>query len=81
MYEKGGDPTDIMQDMSLEQIDDKAELGKIIKKVINKNPKQTKQYKAGKANVLQYFIGQTMAVTKGKANPKLVTELLKKLLK
>lgn len=75
------DPTNIMQDMGLEQVDNKAELEKIIKEVINKNPKQVKQYRTGKKNVLQYFMGQAMAVTNGKANPKLVAEILKKLLK
>ncbi|MDD5071959.1 MAG: Asp-tRNA(Asn)/Glu-tRNA(Gln) amidotransferase subunit GatB, partial [Patescibacteria group bacterium] len=80
MYEKGGDPTDIMADLGLEQIDDSAELEKIIKAVIEKNPKQVGQYSQGKTNVLQFFVGQVMSVTKGKANPKIVIELLKKLL-
>ncbi len=81
MYSRGGDPTNIMQDLGLEQIDNKAELEKIIKNIIEKNPKQLEQYRKGKKNVLQYFIGQTMATTKGKANPKIVAEILKKLLK
>jgi aspartyl-tRNA(Asn)/glutamyl-tRNA(Gln) amidotransferase subunit B len=81
MYQKGGEPTSIMKDMGLEQIDDSAELEKIIKDVINKSPKQVEQYKAGKETVLKFFIGQTMAATKGKANPKVVQEILKRLLK
>ena len=80
MYTKGGDPTNIMQNLGLEQIDNTEELEKIIKDIINKNPKQVKQYKSGKENVLQYFVGQTMAITKGKANPKIVTKILKNLL-
>ncbi|MCU0679025.1 MAG: Asp-tRNA(Asn)/Glu-tRNA(Gln) amidotransferase subunit GatB [Planctomycetes bacterium] len=78
MYEKGGDPTDIMTELGLEQIDDKAELEKIIKDIIAKNQAQADQFRNGKENVLQYFIGQTMAATKGKANPKIVQEILKK---
>lgn len=81
MYSRGGDPTNIMQDIGLEQIDNKAELKKIIKDIIEKNPKQLEQYRKGKESVLQYFIGQTMAATKGKANPRIVAEILKKLLK
>jgi len=81
MYKKGGDPTDIMKDLGLEQIDDSAALEKIVKEVIDSNPTQLEEYKNGKENVLQYFVGQTMAKSKGKANPKKVIELLKKLLK
>jgi len=80
MYKKGGDPTQIMANLGLEQIDDKAELEKIIQKILDKNQVQVKQYKQGKENVLQYFVGQTMAETKGKANPKVVIAILKKLL-
>ncbi|PLX21313.1 Asp-tRNA(Asn)/Glu-tRNA(Gln) amidotransferase subunit GatB [Candidatus Parcubacteria bacterium] len=80
MYKNGGDPSNIMQDMGLEQIDDSAELEKTISEIITNNQKQVEEYKGGKENVLQFFVGQTMAATKGKANPKLVTEILKKLL-
>ncbi|MFA5359381.1 MAG: Asp-tRNA(Asn)/Glu-tRNA(Gln) amidotransferase subunit GatB [Patescibacteria group bacterium] len=81
MYKKGGDPTDIMADLKLEQLDDKEALEKIIAEISLKNQKQVEEYKAGKANVLQFLVGQVMAATKGKANPKIVIELLKKSLK
>ncbi|MFH0923416.1 MAG: Asp-tRNA(Asn)/Glu-tRNA(Gln) amidotransferase subunit GatB [Candidatus Falkowbacteria bacterium] len=80
MYKNGGDPTHIMKDLSLEQIDDTAELEKIIKKIIKENKKQVEQYKSGKENVLQYFVGQAMSATQGKANPKIVIEIFKKIL-
>ncbi len=80
MYEKGGDPTDIMQEMGLEQMDNDEELENIIKEVLEKNSGQVEMYKNGKTALLQYFVGQTMAATKGKANPKKVSEILKKLL-
>lgn len=80
MYEKGGDPTDIMKDMGLEQMDDEKQLEDTIKKVLQDNPDQVELYKGGKTALLQYFVGQTMAATKGKANPKKVSEILKKLL-
>jgi len=80
MYKKGGDPTNIMADLGLEQIDDTAHLEEVIKEIIDKNEAQVKQYKAGKENVFQFFIGQTMSATKGKANPKIVAQILKKLL-
>jgi aspartyl-tRNA(Asn)/glutamyl-tRNA(Gln) amidotransferase subunit B len=80
MYKKGGDPTQIMADLGLEQIDDKRELEKIIDEIIAKNPRQVEGYKSGKKNILQFFVGQTMSATKGKANPKVVAEILKKIL-
>ncbi len=81
MYSKGGDPTDIMQDLGLEQIDDEKELENVIKEILNKNQSQVEEYKAGKDAILQFLIGQTMAATKGKANPQKVSEIIKKLIK
>jgi len=80
MYEKGGDPTNIMQEEGLEQMDNEKELEDIVKNILNKNKDQVKQYKEGKTTVLQYFVGQTMAATKGKANPQKIPEIIKKLL-
>lgn len=80
MYQKGGDPEDIVKEQGLEQMDNTEELENVIREIIEKNPAQTEQYRSGKESVLQFFVGQTMAATKGKANPKIVIELLKKLL-
>jgi len=80
MYANGGDPTDIMNEMGLKQMDDSAELEKVVKQVLKNNPDQVAQYKKGKTNVTQFFIGKIMADTRGKANPKIVMELLNKLL-
>jgi len=77
MYKKGGDPTQIMDELGLKQLDDRGALEKIIAEVIFKNQKQVEEYKKGKTNVLQFFVGQVMSATKGKANPKLVIEILK----
>ena len=75
------DPTNIMSELGLEQIDDLAELEKTIKKIIKKNKAQVDQYKKGKTNILQFFVGQVMSATKGKANPKMAKEILINLLK
>ena len=80
MYQKGGDPTDIMNELGLEQIDDSAELEKAVKKIIAKNTLQADEYKKGKITLIQYFIGQVMAETRGKANPEMVKEILERLL-
>jgi aspartyl-tRNA(Asn)/glutamyl-tRNA(Gln) amidotransferase subunit B len=80
MYAKGGDPTNIMDDMGLEQMDDTAMLEAIVNSVLAANPDQVAQYKAGKTAVAQFLVGQVMAATKGKANPKKVQELIAKAL-
>ena len=80
MYENGGDPTNIMADIGLEQMDNDDELENIIKKILTKNTPQVEQYRAGKTEISKFFIGQVMATTKGKANPKKVSEMLNKLL-
>ena len=81
MYARGGDPSEIMKDLGLEQMDNSDELEKIVKDILEKNPSQVKEFKNGKEALLQFFVGQTMAATKGKANPKKVGEIVKKLLK
>ncbi len=81
MYNNGGDPTDIMKEMGLEQLDDRAELEKAAKKIITENPGQAEQYKKGKTNIIQFLLGKLMAATSGKANPKTAKELLEKNLK
>ncbi len=80
MYQNGGDPEDIMSELGLEQIDDIAALEKAVKKIITKNPIQANEYKKGKVTLIQFFIGQVMAETRGKANPEIVKEILEKLL-
>jgi aspartyl-tRNA(Asn)/glutamyl-tRNA(Gln) amidotransferase subunit B len=80
MYQKGGDPSEIMTNLGLEQIDDTEQLQETVKQIVDKYPEQVEQYRQGKTNVLQFFVGQTMAATKGKANPKKVQEILQELL-
>lgn len=80
MYWEGGDPTDIMEKLGLEQLDNSEELEKAIRAVITANEKQAQEYKAGKLPLIQFFIGKVMAETKGKANPEILQPLLEKLL-
>ncbi|NQU83025.1 MAG: Asp-tRNA(Asn)/Glu-tRNA(Gln) amidotransferase subunit GatB [Parcubacteria group bacterium] len=81
MFEKGGDPSQIIADKGLEQITDTGEIEEAVKQVIKDNPKPAEDYKKGKESVLQFLVGQTMAITKGKAKPETVIKLLKKILK
>jgi aspartyl-tRNA(Asn)/glutamyl-tRNA(Gln) amidotransferase subunit B len=67
----------IVKEKDLTQMDDTSELNEIVIKVIEENPKAAEDYGQGKKNALAFLIGQTMKITKGKANPKILTELFK----
>ena len=80
MVEEGGDPSDIVRDRGLLQISNEWALEEIAKKVIDVNPQAVSDYKAGKANTLQFLVGQVMKETKGSANPEVVRKVLTNLL-
>lgn len=77
MHTKGGDPSNIVQDLGLSQISDTGALQAIVDTVIAANAKSVADYKAGKEAALQFLLGQVMRQSKGKANPQTATELLK----
>ena len=79
MYASGADPADIVKTKG-GQITDTGELEGIVADVISKNPGPVAEYRAGKETAFNFLVGQVMKATKGKANPKLVTEILKKIL-
>jgi aspartyl-tRNA(Asn)/glutamyl-tRNA(Gln) amidotransferase subunit B len=61
----------------MEQVSDTGEIERIIDEIIAGNPAQLEQYRAGKEQLFGFFVGQTMKASKGKANPKVVNEILK----
>ncbi len=81
MFDSGEDPSQIIEEKGLKQITDTGELEKIIKEIIDKNPRPVGDYKNGKETALQFLVGQVMAQTKGRANPEMVIKILRKLLK
>lgn len=72
------DPELIVKEKNLIQISDTGEIELIIKKIIDTNPDQVQEYRSGKEKVFGFFVGLVMKQSKGKANPKLVNEILKK---
>ena len=78
MSDGNKDPKKIIEEKGLKQQSDPKELEKLIDKVINDNQDKVKEYKSGKDKLFGFFVGQTMKVSGGKANPKLVNEILKK---
>jgi aspartyl-tRNA(Asn)/glutamyl-tRNA(Gln) amidotransferase subunit B len=78
MFKTGIDPSHIIEKHDLAQVSDEGELEKIVQEVIKENPQPSEDYKKGKEASLQFLVGQAMRKTKGKANPKVVSELLRK---
>ena len=72
------DPITIVEEKGLKQQSDPKELENLINKVITENPKNVEAYKSGKDKLFGFFVGQVMKNSNGKANPKLVNEILKK---
>jgi aspartyl-tRNA(Asn)/glutamyl-tRNA(Gln) amidotransferase subunit B len=62
------------------QVSDAGAIEAVVRQVVEKNPKQADQLRAGKTAVTGFFVGQVMKETKGSANPQLVNEALKKVL-
>jgi aspartyl-tRNA(Asn)/glutamyl-tRNA(Gln) amidotransferase subunit B len=78
MYKTGKGAEDIVKERGLSQISDTGALDAEVAKIINTNAQAVADYKAGKAQSLKFLVGQVMKATRGRANPKLVSELLKK---
>lgn len=76
MWQGEGDAATIIKNRGLTQITDQNLLATIIMDIINNNPEQTAQYRAGKDKLFGYFVGQVMKATQGKANPEQVNKLL-----
>ena len=78
MFETGKSAAEIVTAKGLTQITDRGAIEAAVAKVIADNPGQVAKYKAGKEGVVGWLVGQVMKATGGKANPKMVNELLRK---
>lgn len=72
------DPQEIIKEKNLVQITDTKEIEAAIDKILSANESQIKEYLSGKDKVIGFFVGQIMKETKGKANPQIVNDMLKK---
>ena len=81
MINTGDDPSKIIKEKGLKQQSDPKELEKIVKIVLDKNTDKVQQFKSGKEKLYGFFVGEIMKASSGKANPKLVNDILKKELK
>jgi len=78
MWATGFDPARIVEEKGLVQVSDSGAIEQIVDEVLAANAAQIEQYRGGNEKVFGFFVGQVMKASKGKANPALVNELLKK---
>jgi aspartyl-tRNA(Asn)/glutamyl-tRNA(Gln) amidotransferase subunit B len=77
MFASGKSAADVVKEKDLEQISDSSAVEKIVEDVIAANAAQAEQYRSGKEGLFGFFVGQVMKASQGKANPKVVNEILK----
>jgi aspartyl-tRNA(Asn)/glutamyl-tRNA(Gln) amidotransferase subunit B len=77
MYQTGRSPEVIIQEKGLVQITDREELSRIVDQVLAENPGPVSDFRAGKEKALTALVGAVMRLTRGKANPKLINDLLR----
>jgi len=80
VFREGGSPAEIVEKQGLAQVSDAGELETVVQKVLENNPAEVEKYRSGKKKVFGFLVGQVMRETRGKANPKMVNELLRKIL-
>jgi len=77
MYNTGEDPDEIITQQGLSQISDTQQLKETVSQVITANTQAVADYRTGKEQALKFLVGQVMKATRGRAEPRLVNELLK----
>lgn len=77
MFANRKSAADVIRERGLEQVSDTGEIERVVDEVIAANPQQLAQYRAGKETLFGFFVGAAMKASKGKANPKLVNDVLR----
>jgi len=81
VFLSGKDPEAVVEEKGLMQVSDEGAIEKEIIAILEANPDQVQQFRDGQEKVLGYFVGQVMKASKGRANPRLVNEILRRMLK
>ncbi|MGD9124060.1 MAG: Asp-tRNA(Asn)/Glu-tRNA(Gln) amidotransferase subunit GatB [Desulfarculaceae bacterium] len=81
MMETSASAAAVIEEKGLRQVSDTGELEAVLSGIFASHPDEVEAFKAGKDKLLGFFVGQVMKATKGQANPKLVNQLIQKMLK
>ncbi|OYV84817.1 MAG: glutaminyl-tRNA synthase (glutamine-hydrolyzing) subunit B, partial [Ignavibacteriae bacterium 37-53-5] len=77
MLQSGQDPDSIVERKGLRQVSDESAIEKVVEEVLQSNPDEVQKYVGGKEKLFGFFVGEIMKKTRGKANPKILNELLR----
>jgi aspartyl-tRNA(Asn)/glutamyl-tRNA(Gln) amidotransferase subunit B len=78
MFRTGKEAAGIVEEKGLVQMSDESGIEAIVDEILSKSPGEIERFKGGEVKLMSFFVGQVMKETKGKANPKIVNELLRK---
>ncbi len=71
---------DLIEQKGIKQMSDTSEIEAVVQKVLDGSPKEVERYRSGDGKLMGFFVGQVMKLTKGKANPRLVNDAIRKLI-
>ncbi len=77
MFESGRPPGEIVEERGLEQVSDRGEIEALVDTVVGENADKVEEYRAGKEKLFGFFVGQVMKASQGRANPKVVNDILR----
>ena len=77
MLQSGHDPDAIVEKKGLRQVSDESAIGEVVEEVLQSNPDEVQKYIGGKEKLFGFFVGEIMKKTRGKANPKILNDLLR----
>ncbi|MBF0484010.1 MAG: Asp-tRNA(Asn)/Glu-tRNA(Gln) amidotransferase subunit GatB [Candidatus Omnitrophica bacterium] len=78
MLDTGKTASQIINEKGLAQVSDQSALTAVVDEIIKDNPKAVTEFKSGKENIIGFLVGQAMKKTQGKANPKMIGEIIKR---
>lgn len=78
MFRTGKHAETVVKEKGLVQVSDESEIERIINEIIDNNPEEVERFKSGEEKLMGFFVGQVMKASKGKANPKIVNQILRK---
>ncbi len=81
MVETGKEPSRIVEERGLRQITDESALREVVLRVLERFPAEVERYRSGEEKLIGFFVGQVMKETRGKANPRLVNQILREVLR
>ena len=77
MWDAGGSADEIIKCRGMQQVSDDDALANLVDVVLKENPEQVRQFRAGRHKVLAYLVGQAMQISKGRANPRQISVLMR----